>query len=107
MASCVVSPVTSTMASSDFSSGFPSDFTSQLIPSVTLAVGERPDETSPVPSSAVLTSRSPYAGGFFTAAFSGSSPLLSPSLALTSSAPSFSLSGQHFDAARFTYCYGL
>jgi len=66
--SCVVSLVSSTMASSDFSSGFPSDFTSQLIPSVTLAVDERPDETSPVPSSAVLTSRSPYAGGFLTAA---------------------------------------
>jgi hypothetical protein len=57
------------MASSDFSPGFPSDFTSQLIPSVTLAVDKRPDEISPVPSSAFPTSHAPYTGGFFTAAF--------------------------------------
>ncbi len=67
-ASCVVSPVSSTTASSDCSPSFPSDFTSQLIPSVTLAVDKRPDETSPVPSSAFPTSHAPYTGGFLTAA---------------------------------------
>jgi hypothetical protein len=40
----------------------------RLIPFVTLAVDQRPDQTSPVPSPAFTTSRSPYAGGFFTAA---------------------------------------
>ena len=43
------------MASSDFSPGFPLDFTSQLIPSVTVGVDDRPSETSPVPSPPVLT----------------------------------------------------
>ena len=62
----------------------------RLIPFVTMAVGHRPSETSPVPSSTFTTSRSPYAGGFFTAALPGSSPLPWPSLRLTSSAPSFS-----------------
>jgi hypothetical protein len=66
---------------------------SQLIPQVTVAVADRPSKTSPVPSSPVLTSPSPYAGGFFTVALSGSSPFPWPSLSLTSSAPSFSLSG--------------
>ena len=41
----------------------------RVIPSVTVVVVNRPGETSPVPSSPVLTSRSPYAGGFFAAAF--------------------------------------
>ena len=52
----------------------------RLIPFVTLAVGHRPDETSPVSSPTFTTSRSPYAGGFFAVAFSGSSPLPWPSL---------------------------
>ena len=61
----------------------------QLIPFVTVVVGYRPDETSPVPhlhlravqvSSTFTTSRSPYTGGFFTAVFPGSSPLPWPSL---------------------------
>jgi len=39
----------------------------------------------------LVGSRSPYAGGFFTAAFSGSSPLPWPSLSLSTSAPSCSL----------------
>ncbi len=52
----------------------------RLIPFVTMAVGHRPDEISPVPSFTVTTSRSPYTGGFFTAAFPGSSPLPWPSL---------------------------
>ena len=39
-----------------------------LIPAVTLRVGQRPDETSPVPSPTFTTSRSPYAGEFFDAA---------------------------------------
>ena len=52
----------------------------RLIPFVTMAVGHRPDEISPVPSSTVTTSRSPYTGGFFTAAYTGSSPLPWPSL---------------------------
>jgi hypothetical protein len=59
----------------------------QLIPVVTMAVDHRPDETSPVPSPTFTTSRSPYAGGFFGAALSGSSHLPWPSLSLTSSAP--------------------
>ena len=65
----------------------------QLIPVITVGVGHRPDETSPVPSPTVATSRSPYAGGFLAAAFPGSSPLPWPSLCMRSSAPSFSLSG--------------
>ena len=52
----------------------------RLIPFVTLAVGHRPDEISPVPSSTFTTSRSPYTGGSFTAAFPGSPPLPWPSL---------------------------
>jgi hypothetical protein len=43
-------------------------------------MGHRPDETSPVSSPTFTTSRSPYAEGFFAAAFSGSSPLPWPSL---------------------------
>ena len=60
---------TGTMASSDFSSGFLQDFASRLIPSVTMVLYHRPDETSPVPSPAVTTSRTPYTGEFFTAVF--------------------------------------
>jgi hypothetical protein len=60
---------TGTMASSDFSSGFLQDFTFRLIPSVSAVLCHRPDETSPVPSPAVTTSRTPYTGEFFTAAF--------------------------------------
>jgi hypothetical protein len=58
-----------TVASSDFSSGFLKDFALRLIPSVTVVLYHRPDETSPVPSPAVTTSRTPYTGEFFTAAF--------------------------------------
>ena len=43
-------------------------------------VGHRPNEISPVSSPTFTTSRSPYAGGFFTAAFTGSSPFPWPSL---------------------------
>src|SRR5450759_2999533 len=43
-----------------------------LIPFVTMTVGHRPDEISPVSSPAFTTSRTPYTGEFFTAAFSGS-----------------------------------
>ena len=39
----------------------------------------------------LVGSRSPYAGGFFAAAFSGSSPLPWPAVSLSTSAPSFSL----------------
>jgi hypothetical protein len=45
-----------------------------------------PCEISPVPSPTVTTSRSPYAGEFFGAAFPGYSRLPWPSLSLTSSA---------------------
>ena len=38
----------------------------------------------------LATSRSPYAGGFFAAVLSGSSPLPWPSVSLSTSAPSFS-----------------
>jgi hypothetical protein len=51
----------------------------RLIPFVTLVVCQRPDEISPVPSSTVTTSRSPYAGEFFGAAVPDSSPLPWPS----------------------------
>ena len=60
--------VVGTMASSDFSPGVRLDFALRLIPAVTMDVSHRPDETSPVSSSAVATSRSPYAGGFLAAA---------------------------------------
>ena len=39
-----------------------------LTPAVAMDVSHRPGETSPVSSPAVATSRSPYAGGFLTAA---------------------------------------
>ena len=58
-----------TMASSDFSSGIIGDFASQLIPFVPMVLCHRPDETSPVPSSTVTTSRTPYTGEFFAAVF--------------------------------------
>src|SRR5664280_691154 len=47
------------------------------------------DETSPVPSSAVTTSHTPYTGEFFPAV-SGSLPLLLPSPCMTGSALSCS-----------------
>ena len=84
---------TGTMVSSDFSSSFPQDFTLRLIPSVTMVLYHRLDETSPVPSSAFTTSRTPYTGEFFTAAFPGSSPLLLPSPCVTGSALSCSPHG--------------
>jgi len=65
----------------------------QLIPAITMGVDHRPNETSPVPSSTFTTSRSPYAGEFFGAAFPGSSRLPWPSLSLTSSALPGSPSG--------------
>jgi len=45
-----------------------------------MGVDHRPNETSPVPSSAFTTSRSPYAGEFFGAAFPG---FFTPSVAFT------------------------
>jgi hypothetical protein len=71
----------------------------QLIPAITMDVDYRPNETSPVPPSTFTTSRSPYAGEFFGAAFlfgaafPGSSRLPWPSLSLTSSALPGSPSG--------------
>jgi len=58
-----------TMASSDFSSDILQDFTLRLIPSVTMVLCHRLDETSPVPSSTFATSRTPYTGEFLTAVF--------------------------------------
>ena len=58
-----------------------------LIPAITVDVGHRPPEISPVPSFAVTASRSPYAGGFFAAASPGSSPLPWPSLAMKARLP--------------------
>ena len=78
------------MISSDFSSGISQDFTFRLIPSITLVLYQRPDETSPVPSSTVTTSHTPYTGEFFAADSSGSSPLLLPSPCVTGSALSCS-----------------
>lgn len=51
----------------------------RLIPFVTMTVGHRPDEISPVSSPAFTTFRTPYTGEFFSAAFSGSSPIPWPS----------------------------
>jgi hypothetical protein len=51
-----------------------------------MGVDHRPNEISPVPSSTFTTSRSPYAGEFFGAAFPDSSRLPWPSLRMTSSA---------------------
>jgi len=81
------------MVSSDFSSGIHQDFTFRLIPSVTVALYHRPDETSPVPSFVFTTSRTLYTGEFLTAAFPGSSPLLLPSPCVTDLALSGSPSG--------------
>ena len=67
-------------------SAFPWISLLQLIPVITTGVDHRPNETSPVPSPAFPTSRSPYAGEFFGAARSGSSRLPWPSPSLTSSA---------------------
>ena len=49
-----------------------------------MGVDHRPNKTSPVLSPTFTTSRSPYAGEFFGAAFPGSSRLPWPSLSLTS-----------------------
>ena len=68
----------------------------RLIPFVTVDVGHRPDEISPVPSSTFATSRSPYAGGFFAAAYPGSSPLPWPSLSATAWLPLLPVSGHLF-----------
>jgi len=57
------------MVSSDFSSDILQDFTLRFIPSVWMVLYHPSDETSPVPSSAVTTSHTPYAGEFFTAVF--------------------------------------
>jgi len=101
---------TGTVVSSDFSSSFPQDFTLRLIPSVTMALYHRPDETSPVPSSAIATSRTPYTGEFFTAAFPGSSPLLLPSPCVTGSALSCSPCGANMSVLQVSlyvtgYCF--
>ena len=71
----------------------------RFIPVVTAVVACRPDETSPVPSSTVATSRTPYPGEFFAAASQGlwtsyvQPPLLLPSPCVTGSALSGSPSG--------------
>jgi len=57
------------MVSSDFSSDILQDFTLRFIPSVWTVLYHPSDETSPVPSSAVTTSHTPYTGEFFTAVF--------------------------------------
>ena len=67
--SFVVSPIISTMVSSDFSSDILQDFTLRLIPSVWTVLYRPPDETSPVPSSTFATSHTPYTGEFFAAVF--------------------------------------
>jgi hypothetical protein len=58
----------------------------QLIPAITMGVGHRPNETSPVPSPTVTTSRSPIRRGVLRRCFPGSSRLPWPSLCMTSSA---------------------
>jgi hypothetical protein len=71
----------------------------RFIPVVTAVVACRPDETSPVPSSTVATSRTPYPGEFFAAASQGlwtsyvHPPLLLPSPCVTGSALSCSPCG--------------
>ena len=87
--SFVVSPISSTMVSSDFSSDSLPDFTLRFIPSVWTVLYHPSDETSPVPSFTFTTSHTPYTGEFFTAV-SGSLPLLLPSPCVTGSALSCS-----------------
>ena len=70
----------------------PLDFTFRFIPSVWMVLYHPSDETSPVSSSTVTTSPTPYTGEFFTAV-SGSMPLLLPSPCVTGSALSCSLYG--------------
>jgi len=77
-------PPTSHPASSRFS-------LIKLIPVVTTAVTHRPNEISPVPSSTFSTSRSPYTGGFFGAAFQVLHTFHGLRFCMTSSAPSCSL----------------
>ncbi|MCX6055307.1 MAG: hypothetical protein NTZ74_10415, partial [Chloroflexi bacterium] len=79
-----------------------------LIPVVTMTVGHRPEEISPVSSSAFVTSRTPYTGEFFSAAFSGSSPIPWPSPRCNRlSSLLLPFQGYHIGAASFTLCYGL
>ena len=72
-----------------------SPWTSPLrcIPAITMGVSHRPNETSPVPSSTFTTSRSPYAGEFFSVVSPGSTRFPWPSLRMTSLALSCSPSG--------------
>ena len=81
---------TSTMVSSDSSSGIPQDFSLRLIPAVTLALYQRPGETSPVPSPAFTTSRSPIRRRVLCSCYPGSTPLPWPSVSISNSAPSCS-----------------
>ena len=80
----------------------------RLIPFVTVVVAHRPDEISPVSSFTFATSHSPYAGGFFTDAFTGSS-LLPLAFADPRAArlPLGPFLGRHFGAARFILYCGL
>jgi len=98
-----------TMVSSDFSSDILQDFTLRFIPSVWTVLCHPPDETSPVPSSAVTTSHTPYTGEFFTAV-SGSVPLLLPSPCVTGSALSCSPYGANMSVLQVSlyvtgYCF--
>jgi hypothetical protein len=98
-----------TMASSDFSSGILQDFTLRLIPSVSVVLCHRPDETSPVSSPTFATSHTPYTGEFFTAV-SGSMPLLLPSPCVTGSALSCSPYGANMSVLQVSlyvtgYCF--
>ena len=105
-----------TMISSDFSSDIPQDFTLRFIPSVWTVLYHPSDETSPVPSSAVTTSHTPYTGEFFTAAFqvlrtySVRPPLLLPSPCVTGSALSCSPYGANMSVLQVSlyvtgYCF--
>jgi len=76
------------MASSDFSTRIGCDFASSAYTQPDGQTNHRRVETSPVSSSTLLASRSPYAGGFFAVVCSGASPLPWPSLCMRSSAPS-------------------
>src|SRR5450759_3100742 len=67
------------------------------------------DETSPVPSSAVTTSHTPYTGEFFTAV-SGTMPLLLPSPCVTGSSLSCSPYGANMSVLQVSlyvtgYCF--
>jgi len=111
--------VISTMASSDFSPGFPPDFTSSAYTSGYDGCGPPTGWDLPcsvayfVRCNASPTSRSPYAGGSFTAAFQALHRFPGLHFAWLARLPLVPVAGLTFRRCRtmpaspFTLCYGL